>query len=171
MKTLCLIIGLCLISTLAYAEDIFSVKAGYQYVDCFAIDSGYQFSMAYEYKNKRLGCELGVDADAHKIRSVGRTVSLTPYVLLKFYPWEDIYFGAGLGYTYNSFIEEYEGEADIDDEISYRFVVGHWINDKVFVELFGTIEDIDIETGIPYETPIEQHSRKDSVGVRIGWRF
>ena len=156
-----------------YAEDVWSIKAGYRYVDCFAVDSSPTLSGAYEYKDRYFGGEIMLSADSCKIRSVGRIVAVSGHLIGKFYPWkEDLFIGGGLGYTYNSFIEEYDyAEADIDDEVSYQFVAGHRLNKKVSVEVFYIIEDIDIETGIPHETPIEQHSRKDSAGIRLVYRW
>lgn len=175
MKIVMLMVVLCLCASIlaiteAKAEEGFTVSGGYMNTICENVSDSPVVTLSGNYKYKLLGVELGVGAFNNDIEQVGQLVVLDYYATGKIYLNDSFYIGAGVGYYDTYLSEHYDGQADVDDELERHVVIGKEFDNWV-IECQGTIADLDIETGLPYETPIESHSRLDNVQVKIGRKW
>ena len=174
-----MLVCICIISP-CYAEDTFKVKLGIGSIICEGAYMIGDIDLSYEYRYKQVGVEMGVDTmgsilhdtQAGSIaigKQMGVLISPTYYIIGKCY-LTNFYLGAGVGYIDNYFIETYDVDADVDDEVGLIAVLGFETGDWL-VELKGTLADLDIESNVYPHGILEAHSRLDNVQLRFGRRF
>ena len=167
---LCLSILILLVARTVFAEPV--IKAGYYHTTCENIDDGIAVEASYSHDFiKQVNLSMGCMVLGAQIKDVGFLTSVVPNIAITI-PVRKAYIGAGVGYAFN-----YCEGMDCDEEKPVFVVLGYEIKESgsklenCGIELKYMVCDIDLETGIPGETPIEGHSRLDGAILTIGKRF
>jgi len=166
---ICLYIALLTATPLYAIEQETRVKGGYNTVMCEPIQAGPVLGISYQIRHKWAACEPGLTFMTNRISQVGRMYVAEPNVALKAYI-NNLYIGVGVGYYFNTITEYFGNQADLDDELNKFGVLGIEFP-SAFIELRANFSDMDIETGLPFEPEIEQHSRYDNFQILFGKRF
>lgn len=100
----------------------------------------------------------------------GKLTSFPLGILFKRY-FGKAYIGAGGGYQYLSFKENYEGEASVKNSGFFQGAVGYNITKHLGIEAKFMMSDLDIESGTENIGIAEDHSRLEMIVLQLVGRW